>query len=379
MQTPCFEVVYQPQGLKARLGIIKNSYEDIETPAFFPVATQATVKGIAPWELNECQIKGLLCNAYHLYLRPGPEIIRNLGGLHRFMGWDKLIITDSGGYQIFSLSVPRKVGISGVEFQSPVDGSKHFLSPEQIMEIQFSLGSDIVLPLDECLRYPVDSSEAKQSLEITSYWAEVSVQAFLRLKERYRREPLFLGIVQGSTYFELRKQAIERLLSLGFKDFALGGLSVGEPGILRYNIIDFLVENLPPSSLRYLMGVGKPEDILEAVEKGVDLFDCIIPTRLGRTGTVFTNRGKVIIRNASYKEQDSPLDEECACAVCQRFSRGYLRHLINAKEMLGARLLSYHNLYWFSNFLKGIRQSIKKGEFPKFKETFLKRYRGDED
>lgn len=366
-----FVVHKQSRKCKARLGKITTPEGEVNTPSFFPVATQAAVKALSVQDLAECGVQGLLSNIYHLYLRPGIEAIERLGSLNKFMNWPKPIITDSGGYQIFSLARLRKVKKDGVEFNSHIDGSRHFLRPQDIIEMQFRVSSTIIVPLDECLKYPVELSYAKDSLDITTQWAVLSKEAFLRGKDTFKREPLLLGVIQGSTYLDLRKKAIADLLSLGYKHFAFGGLSVGEPLNLRYNIISFIIENLPQSSLRYLMGVGKPEEILEAVERGVDLFDCVIPTRLGRTGTAFTSKGKVVVRNAIFSQDSIALDEDCSCFVCKNFSRGYLRHLVKSKEILGARLLSYHNLWWFSKLLKNIRKSIQEDSFLGFKKNFL--------
>ncbi|HEC69279.1 MAG TPA: tRNA guanosine(34) transglycosylase Tgt [Candidatus Omnitrophica bacterium] len=372
-----FEVLRQEKSSSARLGKLITPSGEVLTPAFFPVATQGSVKSFSPQDLEECRIQGVLCNIYHLYLRPGIEVIEKIGGLHKFMTYFKPIITDSGGYQIFSLASLKRVRKEGVEFSSHIDGSRHFLSPSEIIEMQFRVGSDVIVPLDECLKFPVSFSDAETSLERTSYWAEESRNTFLRLRDKFKRKPLFLGIIQGSVYPELRKKAVEALLNLGFNNFALGGLSVGEPFDLRYNIVSLIVEELPSSSLRYLMGVGTPEDILEAVERGIDLFDCVIPTRLGRTGTAFTNQGKLVVRRATFSEDASPLDEECSCYVCKSFSRAYLRHLINSKEILGIRAVSYHNLWWFSKFLRQIRDAIKENRFGEFKKSFLEKYQGN--
>ena len=369
-----FEVLYQGKQSKARLGILKTINGSINTPAFLPVATQATVKSISQEELDEAGVQGLLCNIYHLYLRPKIEVIEKFGGLHKFMNFSKPIITDSGGYQVFSLASLKRVEEEGVEFNSHIDGSKHFLTPEDVVLMQFRVKSSVVIPLDECLESGVDLSRARKSLNITTGWASKSNGAFLKYSRQFERTPLILGVIQGSTFQSLRKEAIDRLLSLGFKHFAFGGLSVGEPADLRYNIVSFIVDNLPDFSFRYLMGVGKPEDILEAVQRGVDLFDCVIPTRLGRTGTVFTNKGKAVIRNAVFSQSDSPLDDECGCFVCKSYSKGYLRHLINSKEILGVRLLSYHNVWWFSQFLQRIRNAVAQDKFQEFKKQFLAGY-----
>jgi len=369
-----FSLIHQSQECKARLGRIVIPDGEVLTPAFFPVATQATVKTLSPENLNSCGVQGLLSNIYHLYLRPGIDVIENLGGLRKFMGWNKPVITDSGGYQIFSLAKLIKVHREGVEFNSHIDGSRHFLRPEDIIEMQFRVLSSVVLPLDECLKFPVTLKYAEDSLALTNHWAELSQQAFKECLDRFEYFPMPLGIIQGSVYPELRKKSLEFLIETGYKHFAIGGLSVGEPKDLRYNIVDFLSGNLPEGSLRYVMGIGEPEDILELVDRGMDLFDCVIPTRLGRTGTAFTNKGKIVVRNSSFRKDPLPLDEKCDCYACRNFSRGYIRHLINANEVLGGKLISYHNVWWFTGFMKRIRQEIKKGSFLQFKQEFLNSY-----
>jgi len=369
-----FSFVYQDKNSSARLGRLKRGNYEIETPAFFPVATQATVKSLSPQELSECGVEGILTNAYHLYLRPGVDIIRHLGGIHKFMHYFGLIITDSGGYQIFSLEGLRRSEDGGVSFTSHIDGSLHFLTPEKVIEIQEAIDSDIWVHLDECLKYPVLFSRARSSLQRTLEWARRSWNKFQRLKETKQMGQMLLGVIQGATYPDLRKQAVEEMLKIGFRHFSLGGLSVGEPFDLRYNIVSRTIAELPSSSLRYLMGVGKPADILEAVECGIDLFDCILPTRLGRSGTAFTSKGRLIIRDARFRRDESPVDRNCSCFVCQNFSRAYLRHLINAQEILAARLLSYHNVFWYENFMSNMREAIKNDSFIKFKKEFLDEY-----
>ncbi len=370
-----FKIIRRCKDSKSRLGSLNTGNGRVNTPAFFPVATQATVKSLSPRDLNECGVQGLLTNIYHLFLRPGIDVIEESGGLHKFMGWDKPIITDSGGYQIFSMADLKKIKPDGVEFNSHIDGCKHFLTPQKVIELQFKAASTGIVPLDECVKFPVTETEAEDSLMTTYSWAESSMQAYEEYAEKSGRQPLFLGIIQGATFKELRKKAIGQLVNLGFKHFALGGLSVGEPENLRYNIVSFTAEELPDNSLRYLMGVGNPEDILNAVESGVDLFDCVIPTRLGRTGTVFTNTGKVVVRNAVYRKDSIPVDPECNCYTCRNFSRGYLRHLINTGEILGGRLLSLHNVWWFTNLMKNIRKAIAEDRLVQFKKNFLSAYK----
>jgi queuine tRNA-ribosyltransferase len=358
-----FKITHKDTTTKARCGTLTLERGEIQTPIFMPVGTQASVKSLSPRELEEASAQIILSNAYHLYLRPGLDIIRQAGGLHKFMNWPKPILTDSGGYQIFSLSLLRKVKDEGLEFQSHLDGSRHFLTPEDVVNVQTVLGSDIMMPLDECVPYPASHEQAAKAVERTTLWA-------LRSKKEHDKKGsgTLFGIVQGSTYKDLRKRSAAELVAIGFKGYALGGLSVGEPPDLRYNILASAVEDLPESSPRYLMGVGLPEDILEAVSSGVDMFDCVIPTRYGRNGSAFTSRGKITVRNGAYANDQAPLDPECGCYCCRNFTRSYLRHLFNAGEILGLRLVSYHNVYFFIDLMEKTRQAIRQGRFAAFKE-----------
>ncbi|NQT28757.1 MAG: tRNA guanosine(34) transglycosylase Tgt [Candidatus Omnitrophica bacterium] len=343
-----FKIVSQDKETKARTGVFTTARSSFPTPCFFPVATQATVKGLSSQQLNEIGIDGLLVNAYHLFLRPGTEIIKKCGGLHSFMGFDKTIITDSGGYQIFSLERLRKVSERGVEFQSHIDGKAFFLTPEEVIRIQLDLGSDIVVPLDECVKYPILKKDAQRAMERSLDWARRGKDYFDKHNENNR---MFWGIIQGSTYKDLREECVEKLLPLGLKGLCIGGLSVGEPRDLRYNMLSFIRQKMPKEYLRYFMGYGKPGDILEAVNLGVDLFDCVVPTRFGRTGTAFTDQGEITVRNALYSQDTKSLDKECSCYTCRNFSRAYLRHLINVNEMAGTQLVTYHNVFWYKNFM----------------------------
>ena len=367
-----FKLIKKSKNSKARLGQFHTAHGVIMTPAFFPVATQAAVKGLSTKELEEIGVSGLLVNAYHLYLRPGLDVIQNLGGLHKFMGFTGPIITDSGGYQVFSLQALRKVIDEGVEFQSHIDGSFHFLRPQDIMNIQLALGADIIVPLDQCLKLPADKAEASSALRRTLKWARISKEVFDQSK---KNNILFFGIIQGATFADLRKQCIEELLNIGVDGFAIGGLSVGESLDIRLNILDRMTDNLEDYYLRYFMGYGKPFDIIEAVDRGVDLFDCVFPTRVARSGTAFSNLGKVVVRNSSYSEDSLPIDKNCTCYVCRTFSRAYLRHLVNAREILGAQLLTYHNIFWYNNFMEKIRQAIEEDRFPEFKQEFISQYK----
>ena len=366
-----FSIIKECQNTRARLGYFVTSHGAVETPAFFPVATQAAVKGLSSKELDEIGISGLLANAYHLYLRPGVDIIEQSGGIHKFMGFYGPIITDSGGYQVFSLSRLRKVSDKGVTFQSHIDGSRHFLSPEDVMDIQLRLGANVIVPLDECVKNPADKFYASRALDRTLKWARISRGIFARSK---KRNVMFFGIIQGSTFNDLRERSIEEITSLDVDGIAIGGLSVGETENERYNVLSFISKKLKKEYIRYFMGYGKPIDIVEAVERGIDLFDCIIPTRFARTGTAFTDKGKLVVRNASFANDISPLDENCNCYVCRNFSRSYLRHLVNTKEILGVQLLTYHNVWWYNNFMAKIRESIRKNRFKEFKEDFLTRF-----
>ncbi len=352
---------------KARTGFMRTPRGEVETPAFFPVGTYGVVKTLSSQELLECSVQGILCNTYHLFLRPGQETIKKLGGLHRFMNWPKTIITDSGGYQVFSISLLKDIQDLGVSFQSPVDGRSFFLTPEKVVDIQVDLGSDIIMVLDECVGFPVSREYAAKAVKRTVEWAKRSKQRLLEINP----QGCIFGIIQGSTYKELRELCQDRLLEIGFHGYAVGGLGIGEPLNLRRKMLYHSVSKIPLQTIRYLMGIGKIPDILEAVAQGYDLFDCIIPTRFGRTGTALTSKGKVVIRNAQYAQDSKPLDSECHCKVCQHYSRGYLRYLFNIKESLGMRLVSYHNVYFYMDFMKRLRQSIREGRF----EEFSRRYK----
>tara|TARA_B100000315_G_C14587491_1_gene593860 strand:- start:2961 stop:4076 length:1116 start_codon:yes stop_codon:yes gene_type:complete len=366
-----FKILKQDLQTKARLGLCTTRKGSFKTPSFFPVATQGTVKGISSRELNEIGVDGLLTNAYHLYLRPGVEVVKSAGGLHKFMNFDKTIITDSGGYQIFSLKNLRKISDKGVNFQSHIDGARIFLTPNDVIEIQLGLGSDIVVPLDECVSYPCTHQEAKEASIRTIKWARQSKKYF---QDTSDDSVLFMGILQGSTHLDLRKYCLDELFGLGIDGLCIGGLSIGEPQDLRYNVLSFFHDEPNSSCFRYFMGCGKPEEIIEAVSYGIDLFDCVVPTRYARTGTAFTNLGEIIVRNAPYINDKTPLDVECECYTCSNFSRAYLRHLINVKEMLGVQLLSYHNIHWYKNFLDRIRAAIAEDKFFDFKKDFLSKY-----
>ncbi len=363
-----YTLIHQDKNSKARLGKITTEHGEFDTPAFMTVGTHATVKGLMFKDILAAGAQIILANAYHVFLRPGTEIIKKSGGLHKFMSWDKPILTDSGGYQIFSLALFRKISEQGVEFQSHIDGRKHFLTPEEVIKIQQSLGSDIMMPLDECVQYPCTKEASQVAMERTVAWAKRSKQV------KADTGSLLFGIVQGATYEDLRLECAQRLVDMDFDGYSIGGVSVGESSNLIYNIIELVTDVLPADKPRYAMGIGYPFDILEAVERGVDMFDCVIPTRYGRNGTAFTSCGKLAIRNAAYTEDFRPLDPQCGCYVCQNFSRAYLRHLFNAKEMLGLILLSLHNVYFFLDLMRQLRQAIQEDKFNQFKQMFLMHY-----
>jgi len=367
-----FRLLHEDSSTKARTGMIFTPRGGFNTPVFMPVGTQGTVKAMSPEELREIGIKIILCNTYHLYLRPGWEVIKKLGGLHRFINWQYPILTDSGGYQIFSISSLQKTLEEGVMFRSHIDGTSHFLTPEKIIDIQLALDSDIMMVLDECCPYPVSYTSAKEALNKTINWAK-------RSRAYYRGEKAVFGILQGGTFKELRKIAAEELIELDFDGYAIGGLSVGEPYDLRFEIISFTNQFLPRQKPRYLMGVGTPREILDGIEEGIDMFDCAMPTRIARTGTVFTWNGRVNIRNARYKDDESPLDPLCSCYTCRNYTRAYIRHLIWAREILGMRLTTYHNLYFLADLTQKARQAIERNEFKSFKNRVFENFKDFEN
>lgn len=367
-----FEIIKKDPSSKARLGRIETGRGSFSTPAFLPVGTQGTVKSVTPEELVEVGIGAILGNTYHLYLRPGHETIKRLGGLHTFIHWERPILTDSGGYQIFSLADHRKISEEGVTFHSHLDGSLHFLSPEMVMEIQRTLGSDIAVVLDECIPYPSPYEYAKASTSLTTRWAKRCLQV------RKENDPAFFAVVQGGMYRDLREESARSLVEMGFQGYAIGGLSVGEPKSAMLDILEWTIPFLPENVSHYLMGVGTPEDILSAVMLGIDLFDCVLPTRNARNGMLFTSSGKVSIKQAQYTEDGKPIDETCGCYTCRHYSRGYLRHLYLAKEILASRLNTIHNLYYYSNFLMKIREAIQEDCFLDFYKTHISHSNGFE-
>lgn len=360
----------------ARAGRLTLPHGEIETPVFMPVGTQATVKAMTPADLNEAGAQILLSNAYHLYLRPGEDRVEQAGGLHRFMAWDKPLLTDSGGFQVFSLASLNKISAEGVEFQSHIDGSRHFFTPEKATDIQIAIGADIIMCFDECTPHPVERERAASSMRMTMDWA-------LRCKNRWQerdtgRQALF-GIVQGSVYEDLRKESVDALVDIGFPGYAIGGVSVGESKEEMLAAVEWCAPRLPTDRPRYLMGVGPPEDLLGAIERGVDMFDCVMPTRNARNGSLFTSRGKLNIKNERFRSDFGPLDPDCTCPVCTTYSRAYLSHLFRSKEILALRLNTLHNLCFMIGLAANCRKAIKAGRFLEFKRSFLSRYSSDEN
>lgn len=363
-----FRVIHQDAQTRARLGVLETPHGSVQTPVFMPVGTQASVKTMTPEEVRALGGEIILSNTYHLYLRPGPELIRKAGGLHRFMGWDGPILTDSGGYQVFSLAALRRITEEGVAFRSHIDGSEHFLTPERATIIQEALGADIAMAFDECAPYPCPYEHAQAAMERTTRWAH-------RCKKAHTRsDQALFAIIQGSVYRDLREQSAKELGELDFDGYGIGGLSVGEPKEIMYEVLDYTVPLVPPDKPRYLMGVGSPDCLLEGVERGIDMFDCVLPTRIARNGTVFTSRGKLVVRNAEYAGDFSPLDPECGCYACRRFTRAYIRHLLKTNEILGIRLTTIHNLYFIFKLMNDIREAVRHGRLKQFKEEFLKKF-----
>jgi queuine tRNA-ribosyltransferase len=354
----------------ARRGRISTAHGAVDTPAFMPVGTRAAVKSLSPDDLRAAGAQIILSNTYHLLVRPGPELVRELGGLHRFMGWDGPILTDSGGFQVFSLARLRRLTERGVTFRSPIDGAAHELTPERVVEIQRTLGVDVMHPLDECLAYPATREETERSLALTLRWAQ-------RARDAHRAAgdgPALFGIVQGGFEKDLRARAAAATVALGFDGYAIGGMAVGEPKPLMRDLTALVASALPAARPRYLMGVGKPDDLVEAVARGVDLFDCVLPTRNARNGQAFTPDGPVTLKQARWARDPAPLQADCPCYACRRFSRAYLRHLFMAEELLVYRLLSLHNLHYFLGLMAAMRAAIAEGAFGAFRARFSERY-----
>lgn len=364
-----FEIVARDAGTRARAGLIHTAHGAVETPVFMPVGTAATVKGMSQERLESLGVEILLANTYHLYLRPGLELIQKLGGLHRFMSWPRAILTDSGGFQVMSLKGLGRATEEGFVFRSHLDGSSHCLSPERAVEIQMALGADILMPLDECVEYPASQEALRRAVKLTGRWARRSQAEFESCRRAAPAEAAsaaLFGIIQGGTDKKLRREAAEEIQEAGFAGYAIGGLSVGEPKGETYELAAYTVELLPEDRPRYLMGVGAPQDLVECVARGVDMFDCVMPTRNARNACLFTSEGKVIIRNSRYAQDERPPDPACGCAVCRRYSRAYLRHLFGAGEMLAAILATHHNLHFYLDTMRRIRQAIVSGEFERY-------------
>ncbi|MBT3017239.1 MAG: tRNA guanosine(34) transglycosylase Tgt [Candidatus Thiodiazotropha sp. (ex Clathrolucina costata)] len=358
--------LFQTDG-QSRRGRLQFDRGTVETPAFMPVGTYGTVKAMTPEELVDLGAEIILGNTFHLMLRPGTEVIRKHGDLHGFAHWEKPILTDSGGFQVYSLGEMRKISEQGVTFRSPIDGSKVFMGPEESMQVQRELGSDIVMIFDECTPYPATEEEARVSMELSLRWAA-------RSRDAHGDNPSALfGIVQGGMFDELRDRSLQGLIGIGFDGYAVGGLSVGEPEVDRWRILDFLGPRLPLDKPRYLMGVGTPEDIVESVHRGIDMFDCVMPTRNARNGHLFTHQGVVRIRHAAHQYDESPLDPECDCYTCKNYSRAYLRHLDKCNEILGARLNTIHNLYYYQKLMRDLRSAIESGTLQEYTQLFYEK------
>ncbi|MBQ0106148.1 MAG: tRNA guanosine(34) transglycosylase Tgt [Armatimonadetes bacterium] len=353
---------------KARLGKLTLNHSVVDTPVFMPVGTQGTVKSMSQDELRDMDFRIILGNTYHLYLRPGTDLFSKCGGLHKFINWDRSILTDSGGFQVFSLEGIRKITEEGVRFQSYIDGSYHDFTPEKVMEIQSKIGSDIVMSFDECIPYPSTWEYAKKSTERTHRWA-------VRSKNAHDPNQAFFGIIQGSTYQDLREMSSKFIAELDTDGIAIGGVSVGESPEMMYQAVDWCMPFIPENKPRYLMGVGTPVDLVENVDRGVDMFDCVLPTRLGRTGSLYTSHGRINIKNAKYFEDFGPVDKECDCWVCRNYTAAYIRHLFKCEEILASRLATYHNIAFYGNLMKKIRKAISENGWEEFKDEYFHKYK----
>jgi tRNA-guanine transglycosylase len=362
-----YELLHKDKKTGARRGVIHTPHGDIQTPIFMPVGTQATVKSMTNEELVENGAQIILGNTYHLYLRPGDELIKEAGGLHNFMKWDKPILTDSGGFQVFSLNELRKITEEGVEFRSYLDGSKHFFSPEKVMSIEENIGADIIMAFDECCPYPSTYEYTKKSMERTTRWAK-------RCKDAHKTDSALFGIIQGGFYEDLRTESAKQLIDLDFPGYAIGGISVGEPKEEFLKLLKYTAPLMPENKPRYLMGVGTPDYLLEAALAGIDMCDCVLPTRIARNGTAMTSHGKVVVRNATYEHDYGALDSECDCYTCKNYSRAYIRHLVKCNEILGIRLLSIHNIHFLTNLMERVRIEIENDTLYDFVQEFYRKY-----
>ncbi len=368
MEKFSYEVLHTCKQSGARVGVLHTPHGDIQTPIYMPVGTQATVKSLTPRDLEEIEAQIILSNTYHLYLRPGHEVVKKAGGLHKFMNWNRPILTDSGGFQVFSLSTLRKISEDGVEFRSHIDGSKHYITPEYDMEIQNALGADIIMAFDHCTEIGVTHKEAEDAMNRTLNWLDRCY------KSHNNPDQMLFPIAQGNIYEDLRVESLKRTIPYAKCGIGIGGLSIGEPKDVMYRMLDVLKPYYPENMPRYLMGVGSPDCLIEGVLRGIDMFDCVLATRIARNGTAFTSHGRVIIKNAKYKEDFSSLDDECDCYACKNFTKAYIRHLIVAGEILGAKLLSIHNLRFLINLMTNIRKSIMEDRFLDFREEFYRKY-----
>lgn len=377
-----FKIIYKDKNTKARLAKLTTAHGVVNTPEFMPVATQATIKALSVRDLKDCKTQIILSNAYHLYLRPGLEIIKEAGGLHKFMSWPGPILVDSGGFQVFSLSKLMKITDDGVEFKSHIDGSRHKFSPETVIKIHEALGSDIMMPLDECVHYPCEKDKAELVMRRTIEWARRSKRCLAPARQQFSdkvpgaflNRQLLFGIVQGSSYLDLREECAKRLVEIGFDGYAIGGVSVGEPKDLIWEIAGFTAELLPENKPRYLMGVGEIPDILHAVSCGIDMFDCVIPTRNGRNSVAFTKNGPMVLRDSIHAHEHIPIDAECGCFACKAHTRAYLRHLYKSEEILGLSLISLHNIYFYAKIMSEIREAVKHDQFREYKKKLEKSY-----
>lgn len=363
-----FEVQHIEKHTGARAGVFHTPHGDVLTPVYMPVGTQATVKGVLPRDLKEAGSSIVLSNTYHLYMRPGDEIVKKAGGLHKFMNWDGPILTDSGGFQVFSLTKLNKIKEEGVYFNSHIDGSRHLFTPEKSISIQENLGADIIMQFDQCSEYGYTHTQAEEAMNLTSRWLERCAAA------KSRDDQVLFPIVQGNMYKDLREESLKRAVSYADCGIGIGGLSVGEPKPLMYEILDFMQPMLPENMPRYLMGVGSPDCLIEGVIRGIDMFDCVLATRVARNGTAFTSRGKIVVRNGAYKEDFTPLDDECGCYCCKNYTKAYLRHLLNVDEMLGAMLLSLHNITFLHKLMRGLREAIFADSLQDFAKEFYAKY-----